>query len=100
MRKTVWAILLLSLFSCETGPREGGTGILPEFKDIQVQYPDTYRDTTVVDDYFGMKVADPYRWLEEEDSPSTRRWVGPQSLYFIDKEIQGINNSAAKAEAE
>ncbi|MCB0618993.1 MAG: ferritin [Saprospiraceae bacterium] len=25
---------------------------------------------------------------------------GPQSLYFIDKEIQGINNSAAKAEAE
>jgi len=33
----------------------------------------------VVDDYHGTAVADPYRWLEELDSPATRRWVEAQA---------------------
>ena len=27
-----------------------------------------------VDDFFGTKVADPYRWMEETDSAETRVW--------------------------
>jgi prolyl oligopeptidase len=28
-----------------------------------------------VDDYFGTKVSDPYRWLEDENSVATAKWV-------------------------
>ena len=41
-------------------------------------YPETYKDTTVVDDYFGTKVADPYRWLENDTSEQTMAWVKAQ----------------------
>ena len=38
-------------------------------------YPDAFRDETVVDDYFGTQVADPYRWLENDTSVETSAWV-------------------------
>ncbi len=36
--------------------------------------PATRRDD-VVDDYDGVRVPDPYRWLEDQNSPETRAWI-------------------------
>jgi prolyl oligopeptidase len=40
-------------------------------------YPPARRDDTLTD-YHGTPVADPYRWLENQDAPETRRWVAAQ----------------------
>ncbi len=35
--------------------------------------------TDHVDDYFGTRIADPYRWLEDDQSAETRAWVEVQN---------------------
>ena len=40
----------------------------------QLSYPKAEKDGTV-DEYFGVKVADPYRWLENDTSQQTAAWV-------------------------
>ena len=44
----------------------------------QLKYPET-KKVDVVDDYFGTKVADPYRWLEDDNSEETANWVIEQN---------------------
>ena len=39
-----------------------------------LQYPKAEKDGTV-DEYFGEKVSDPYRWLENDTSAQTTAWV-------------------------
>lgn len=57
-----------------------------------MNYPKTKTDHTV-DIYFGTKVKDPYRWLEDDRSKATKAWVKAQnkftSNYF--KQIPYIN---------
>lgn len=41
-------------------------------------YPEAPRDTSV-EEHLGVKVPDPYRWLELLDSEQTRRWVAAEN---------------------
>ena len=52
----------------------------------------------VVSDYHGVKVPDPYRWMEDIDSPATRAWVeaeGKLSRAYLDA-LPGHDEIAAR----
>src|ERR1700761_5626101 len=46
--------------------------------DAALAYPQT-RKGPEVDDYHGTKIADPYRWLEDDNSPETKAWVDAEN---------------------
>ena len=56
---------LIALFGCNQQPE----------RYTITSYPEAFRDDTVVDNYFGTEVADPYRWLENDTSVETNAWV-------------------------
>ena len=63
MLKKVFAFLIVFVFL--------GTSVPAQTK---LKYPET-RKSDQTDDYFGTKVADPYRWLENNDSEEVAAWV-------------------------
>ncbi len=48
-----------------------------------VKYPKT-KKVDQVDTYFGVKVADPYRWLEDDRSPEVEEWVKAENAVTND----------------
>ncbi|TLX75023.1 S9 family peptidase [Labilibacter sediminis] len=44
----------------------------------KLNYPQT-KTVDTVDEYFGTKVPDPYRWLEDDNSEETKSWVIEQN---------------------
>ena len=70
MKKLTLLIMgTITLFGCNQQPQRYSVKA----------YPETRKDTTVVDDYFGTLVADPYRWLENDTSAETADWVKAQT---------------------
>jgi prolyl oligopeptidase len=52
-------------------------------KQPPVAYPVTEKGD-VVDDYFGTKVPDPYRWFEDDRSEATGKWVQAENKVTFD----------------
>ena len=74
MKKNTLLIMgcIITLMGCNPKPQ-------PAERYAVKSYPETRMDDTVVDDYFGTKVADPYRWLENDTSAETAKWVKEQN---------------------
>src|SRR5438132_583566 len=53
-------------------------GTLSAQTTTTLTYPAASRGTQV-DNYHGVSIADPYRWLEDVDSPATREWVAAEN---------------------
>ncbi len=68
---TIAACIFL-LNACNNKKKQPG---LTEYKNITLKYPQTKKDSTVKDTYFGTVVPDPYRWLENDTSSETAAWV-------------------------
>ncbi len=48
-----------------------------------LKYP-VARKSDQTDHYFGTAVADPYRWLEDTDSPETKQWIAAENALTFD----------------
>src|SRR5436853_1041070 len=70
--KRLLCVLLLSFTFLFTGSGENRIG-----------YPKA-PVTDQADDYFGTKVPDPFRPLEELDSPATRKWIDDENKITFD----------------
>ena len=55
------------------GALQGGLSVLP------AEYPPVWRNESLVEDFPGGVVHDPYRWLEDTDSPATRACAPTQA---------------------
>ena len=73
-------IIIITALSCNQSPTTQPKTSTMDFKPIPVTYPATRQDTTVSDVYFGQKISDPFRWLEDDQSEETKDWVRRQNL--------------------
>ena len=75
MKKTVSLFSVFVLFLFFFG---GYNSAAKKTKKNPWAYPQT-KKVAQIDDYHGVKVADPYRWLEDDNAPEVKTWVEEQN---------------------
>jgi prolyl oligopeptidase len=94
MRYLLIGILLLSsLFACKNVQHLNKANISEQVKTNEtantpaampsLNYPNAKREP-ISDNYHGTMVADPYRWLEDENSADTHNWIAAQNMLTQD----------------
>ena len=76
MSLKVCCVIAISLLSIKTMAQKS-----------DLKYPTTAKGPHV-DEYFGTKVADPYRWLEDDRAEDTKAWVKKEQAFtqsYLDK---------------
>src|SRR5712691_8908770 len=75
-----WRTLLMLLMVMALAAMAQVSGKPPQ--DEAAAGPPPTRIDVVVDEVTpGVKIADPYRWLEDQESPETRAWIEAQNKY-------------------
>ena len=87
-RMMLGAVALAVLTACGPKPEQAattapGTTVAEAAPVAALQYAPT-KQGDVVDTYFETKVADPYRWLEDDRSAETAEWVKAQNKVTFD----------------
>ena len=70
MKYLITLLISIMTLSCATYTKEQS--------QMKLMYPETQKGNQI-DVYFGEKVADPYRWLEDDRSDQTKAWVIAQN---------------------
>ena len=84
MGKKLYAVaIVFVLVAVCFGAGYGCGRLLKHMLNDKIEYPHTPRED-VVDNYFGTEVADPYRWLEDDNSEATAAWVKEQNKVTFD----------------
>jgi prolyl oligopeptidase len=74
MKKLLILSIIIPFFACHTENKKAM---------IALNYPTTKKVDTI-DTYFGNKIPDPYRWLENDTSMETSEWVKAQNKVTFD----------------
>ena len=69
MKKTMFMLILFTMVIAFAACKK---------EAARLAYPET-KKVDQVDDYFGTKVADPYRWLEDDNAEDVKAWVEAQN---------------------
>jgi prolyl oligopeptidase len=80
MTRKAWTARIALLLTCVVAPLMAQTP--PR------DYPTPHKGD-VVDDYFGTKVADPYRWMEDLNAPDVKQWVDTENAVTF-KYLDGL----------
>jgi len=81
--RSQFSLIFIFLTSTMIHAQEKQTDKKSEKETLQLKYPETKKADSVTD-YFGTKLQDPYRWLEDDRSEETENWVKAQNRVTFD----------------